>query len=121
MFRADPGLGDEMKRAIEEERDLYTLFSVALDQNTPMDIRRLAANRLNVFDKEALSFIRNEATATMLEGIMNGRLFPSTFKSFAKATREGMTGEEMLLAALMEQNRLLKQLKRRAGESGERA
>src|SRR5215467_5173491 len=109
MFRADPGLGYEMLQNIEEERDLYTLFSIALEQNTPIDIRRAAANRINLFSgTESLNFIRQEAPATMLEGIVNSHLFPSTFKTFAKARKEGMTVDDLLLAALMEQNRLLK-------------
>ena len=108
MFRADAGLGYEMMQAIEEERDLYTLFSVALEQNTPIDIRRLAANRLNLFSSEALNFIRTESSPEMLESITHSNLFPSTFKTFAKARKEGMTEQEMLLAMLMEQNRLLK-------------
>lgn len=114
MFRADAGLGYEMMQAIEEERDLYTLFSVALEQATPMDIRQAAANRINLFSgSETINFIRAEAGPEMLEGIVNSRLFPSSFKAFAKARREGMTDEEMLLAALKEQNRLLKARERR--------
>ena len=92
MFRADPGLGHEMKQAIENERDLYTLFSVALEQKTPMDIRRAAANRINLFSgSETLRFIREDSEPKMLEGITHSALFPTTFKSFAKAAREQLT------------------------------
>jgi ParB-like nuclease domain len=84
-FRVDPGLAMEMSRAIGTEKDLFTLFSIALNQTTAMDLRRLAVNKLDDLNKDVLGYIRTEAQPEVLDGISRSGLFPATYRIFASA------------------------------------
>lgn len=85
-FRVDPGLAVEMIQAIGVEKDPFALFSIGLDQTTATDVRRLAANRLNdLSSMDVLNYIRTAADHEVLEGICRSNLFPTTYKSFARA------------------------------------
>jgi hypothetical protein len=81
----------DMKKAMEKETDPYTLFSMAMEQTTPRDIRQVAANRLNDLKKnDVFDFLRNEADQDFLERVGRSGMFDSTTKQFAKDVKANM-------------------------------
>jgi hypothetical protein len=88
-FRVDPGLAMEIGRDIEVSRDPFALFSIALNQKTASDLRRLASNRINDLNSMDVSnFIRLAAGPEMLEAICRSNLFPTTYTSIARGVIE---------------------------------
>ena len=115
MQRTDSGIYAEMKERMEKEFDPFTLIDVAMDDKYPRDIRQTAANRLNDLRKgEVSAYLFAESDANRMARIGRSHMFPTSITCLAKARAKEMQGltdiDLRILAAVQEQNRLLKQL-----------
>lgn len=118
MKRLTPADSARMYQGLESENDIETLFTVAVDQELPRDIRRKAGERLNDLRlADVVDLIPSLPIALLAKiahtGMVDQRL-AATAKGAYKSRVNGNSGAsnghfDRLIGLLEEQNRLLRQ------------
>lgn len=115
--RLTPADSAHIIHGVNHEHDPAPLIELALDQSLPRDIRKTAGERLNDVRGAALGYIRCCNDKTLLAKLTRSGFVANDMLTFAKARLQTLTARPSepdmqlaLVAAMEEQNRLLRQL-----------